>query len=230
MLATSCPLRLAIRNERRGVLFGGEMRAVLKTFGLALSIAAVLSAAVFIWIGSRGLSARAEPGRIETAVARTMRRMAVPRADRDRENPVTVTPEIIAAGMAHYADHCATCHANDGSGNTALGRGLYPKAPDMRLEPTQSLTDGELFYIIENGIRLTGMPAWGDGTPEGIEQSWQLVHFIRELPRLTPEQIEEMEALNPRPPAEILQEIDEQRFLEGLDATPTTPVAPAHVH
>ena len=63
---------------------------------------------------------------------------------------------MIAEGRDHFADHCATCHANDGSGNTEMGRGLYPKAPDMRLPATQNLSDAELFYIIENGVRLTG--------------------------------------------------------------------------
>ena len=206
------------------------MKPVLKAFILLLGLAAVLGVMAFSWIGSRGISARAEPGRIETAVARTMRRFAVPRAGRNMENPVAVTPEIVAAGMAHFADHCASCHANNGSGETEIGLGLYPRPPDMRLAATQSLTDGELFYIIENGVRLTGMPAWGTGTPEDVEANWHLVHFIRELPRLTPEQVEEMEALNPRPPAEIRQEIEEQRFLEGADATPTTPAAPGHVH
>jgi mono/diheme cytochrome c family protein len=206
------------------------MKAVLKAAALLLGLAAVLSVLVFIWISGRGMSARAQPGRIETVIAQTMRRLAVPRSDRNKQNPVAPSPEIIAAGMAHYADHCAACHANDGSGETEIGLGLYPKPPDMRLAGTQSLTDGELFYIIENGVRLTGMPAWGKGTPEDTEASWHLVHFIRELPRLTPHQIAEMEALNPRPPAEIRQEIEEQRFLEGSDSTPTKPAAPAHGH
>lgn len=206
------------------------MKAVLKASVLLLALAAVASVLIFAWIGSRGISARAEPGRIETTVARTMRRLAVPRAERNRENPIVGSPEITAAGMAHYADHCAACHANDGSGETEIGLGLYPKPPDMRQAGTQSLTDGELFYIIENGVRLTGMPAWGKGTPEDQEASWHLVHFIRELPRLTPEQIEQMEELNPRPPADIRQEIEEQRFLEGADLAPATPAAPGHVH
>src|SRR5687768_1055261 len=205
------------------------MKAVLKALVLLVAIAAVVTVLVFIWIGSRGISARAEPGRIETAVARTMRRLAVPRNDRDRQNPVPATAEMIAAGRAHYADHCAACHANDGSGETRIGLGLYPKPPDMRQAATQSLTDGELFYIIENGVRLTGMPAWSTGTPEGEEASWHLVHFIRRLPKLTAEEIEEMEGLNPRPPAEIRQDLEAERFLRGDDQAPSAGAAP-HVH
>ena len=190
------------------------MKAILKASLLLLSVGAVLAVTV-IWIGSRGISARAEPGTIETAVARTMRRLAIPRAERDLENPVAVTPAVVAEAMSHYADHCAVCHANDGSGDTQMGRGLYPKPPDMRQRATQSLSDGELFYIIENGVRLTGMPAWSTGTREGEESTWHLVHFIRELPRLTPTQIDQMKAINPRSPDEIRQEIREEEFLKG---------------
>jgi mono/diheme cytochrome c family protein len=203
------------------------MKPVLKAFVLLVALGGVLLFGAFVWIGSRGISARAEPGALETAVARTMRRLAVPRGQRNRRNPVQATAEVIAAGMSHYADHCAACHANDGSGETQIGLGLYPKPPDMRQDSTQALTDGELFYIIENGVRLTGMPAWGAGTHESAEETWHLVHFIRQLPRLTPEQLEKMEAMNPRPPAEIRQQIEEDRFLQGSDAPPSPQ---PHVH
>src|SRR5215216_1159781 len=181
------------------------MKAVLKALLLLVAILVVLTVIVFIWIGSRGISAKAQPGRVETVVARTMRHLAIPRGARERQNPVSRSADVVKEGLAHYADHCAACHANDGSGETELGLGLYPKPPDMRLQATQFLTDGELFYIIENGVRLTGMPAWSTGTEEGTAATWHLVHFIRELPRLTPEQIEQMKALNPRSPEEVRQ-------------------------
>ena len=78
-----------------------------------------------------------------------------------------------------------------------MGRAFYPKSPDMRLPRTQNLSDGEIFYFIENGIRLTGMPGWSTGTPEGERSSWQLVHFIRHLPTLTDSERTEMESMNP---------------------------------
>ena len=204
------------------------MRLILKVLASLLAAAIVVTLVAASWIGSRGISAKAQPGRVETALARTMRRFAIPRGDRGRPNPVPRSEQIIAEGMAHYADHCAVCHANDGSGDTEMGRGLYPKPPDMRLPATQSLTDGELFYIIENGVRLTGMPAWGNGTRLGEESTWHLVHFIRELPRLTADRIEEMEQLNPRSPAEVRQQIDEETFLTGGDVTP--PATSTHEH
>jgi mono/diheme cytochrome c family protein len=101
--------------------------------------------------------------------------------------------------MEHYARYCAVCHANDGSGlKTPLGTGLYPKPPDLRAAATQSLTDGELFYIIDNGVRFTGMPAFGTGesTPAGDKQLWELVQFVRRLPRITPDELATMEGMN----------------------------------
>ena len=66
------------------------MRAVLKAFLLLVAVLAVSLVVTFVWIASRGISARAEPGAIETAVARTMRRLAIPRGDRNRQNPIKI--------------------------------------------------------------------------------------------------------------------------------------------
>jgi mono/diheme cytochrome c family protein len=193
----------------------------------ALIVVLLLVAAGLAYVVSTGLSARGQPGALETRLARAARRLAIPRGLKQLSNPVPASAEVIADGLNHFADHCASCHANDGSGNTEMGQGLFPKAPDMRQPTTQQLTDGELFYIIENGVRFTGMPAWSTGTPEGERASWHLVHFIRALPTLTPGQIEQMEARNPRPPEEIRQQIEEERFLKGDD---TPPPSPSHVH
>jgi len=178
------------------------MRAVLKAFLLFVVLAIAVATAGLYWFVSRGVSARAQPGRIEELVARRVRNMAISRQAQTVPNPVGDSPDAIAEGRAHFADHCAVCHGNDGSGDTEMGRGLWPKPPDMRLAATQSLSDGELFWIIENGIRFTGMPAWGGGNGHGQADSWKLVRFIRQLPKLTPHDIEEMEALNPKAPDE----------------------------
>jgi mono/diheme cytochrome c family protein len=183
---------------------------------LLVAIAAAVAVAVW-YVRTTGLSARAQPNPVETRVARAVRRFAAPGAIRDQRNPIPPSDDVIAAGRSHFADHCASCHGNDGSGSTEMGRNLFPKAPDMRQAPTQSLTDGELFWIIENGIRFTGMPGWSTGTKEGEEASWHLVHFIRHLTDLTAAELEEMEALNPRSPAEIRQDIEAERFLRGDD-------------
>jgi mono/diheme cytochrome c family protein len=147
----------------------------------------------------RGISARREPSAAEITVARALRHMAIPKIDREEENPwaTVATPEVMKDAREHFADHCSQCHANDGSGKTEMGQNLYPRAPDMRLPATQNLSDGELYYIIRNGVVLTGMPAWGDPKFVQDDDSWQLVLFIRHLPKLTPEEIKDMERYNP---------------------------------
>lgn len=197
------------------------MKAVLKALAILVGVAVAITAAGVMYVRNTGVSARAEPGAIETAIASRVRNLAIGRHARGLVNPVERTPEIIAAGRAHFADHCASCHANDGGGDTALGRGLFPKPPDMRLGRTQDLSDGELFYIIENGVRFTGMPGWGTGESSGESASWHLVHFIRHLPELSEAELAEMERLNPVPPDEVRQRILEEQFLQGGD-----PVAP----
>jgi mono/diheme cytochrome c family protein len=170
----------------------------------------------------RGLSTRVAPSLVEERIAGAMRRLATPSDLRGKVNPLQANAAVLSDGLAHFADHCAVCHANDGSGSP-MGKSLYPPAPDMRAARTQQLSDGELFAIIENGIRLTGMPAWGNGTPEGEASSWALVHFIRRLPKLPPEDVTRMEALNPRSPDEFREEEEERRFLAG-DTGAASPV------
>jgi mono/diheme cytochrome c family protein len=192
---------------------------------LALASVGFVAVAGALWFMSGGIGAKVPPGRIESAVARRARSLGIPRESRSRPNPVPSTPDAIASGMRHFADHCAVCHANNGSGDTEMGGGLYPRAPDMRAAATQSLTDGELFYIIENGVRLTGMPAWGTGSAESEQASWKLVHFIRHVPAITPDELTEMAHLNPKSPEDHM---DPNEFLKGKDVPP--PATPRHKH
>ena len=185
----------------------------LGTIALALAGALALLVSTLRY----GFSARDEPTRIEHVLARAMRHYATPADLRARKNPVPLTPEVLAEARAHFADHCAQCHGNDGRGQTTIGRNFYPKAPDMTHAETQSQSDGELFAAIENGVRLTAMPAWGDGTAESAYASWTLVHFIRHLPKISEEEVSEMEKLNPRTHAEWSQLQEEENFLAGKE-------------
>ena len=168
-----------------------------------------------------GFSAREEPSAIETFVAKRVWRLSLPREARDVWNPVAASPEVLKGAMEHFADHCATCHGNDGRAKTLIGKGLYPKPPDMTQAGTQQLTDGELYYVIQNGVRLTGMPAFGEGdTNEPDNESWALVHFIRHLPAMTDEEVAEMKTMNPKSPSELAREEKLRKFLEGDDSSP----------
>jgi len=208
--------------EVTGAMFTLLRRLILAVLVLA-GLVAIGAAAALI---AGGISARQPPGRLESALAPKLRSMAIPREARDRRDPVTDSAAVIDEGMEHYADHCAVCHANDGSGDTEMGHGLYPRVPDMRLPATQDLSDGELFYIIENGVKLTGMPAWGGEGHEG-DATWKLVRFIRHLPKISEAELTKMKALNPKGPDEWKEQEDARKFLQG-EAPP--PAKPAHKH
>jgi mono/diheme cytochrome c family protein len=175
-----------------------------------------------------GFSSRAEPNAIEAYVAPRLRNLAIPRSARNAKNPVVTTPEVLSEAMEHFADHCAFCHGSDGTGRTDLGQGLYPRPPDLRQQPTQRLTDGELYYIIENGVRFTGMPAFGELSDHVVgEDSWKLVGLIRHFPNLTSQQVKQIDDMMPRSAAELKEQHEIERFLEGGD---TPPEAEHHKH
>ena len=197
------------------------MRTFVWILAGAIGLAVIVFSAGLIFLKTRtnGFSARSQPTAFETMAAQTARAMAIPSKAKEEKNPVANSKEVLADAKVHWADHCALCHGNDGSGQSEFGQRMYPPSPDMRKERTQGLTDGELFYIIENGIRLTGMPSWG-GSEAGEQDSWKLVHFIRHLPALSASEIMEMEKLNPKSPAELEEEKLEEQFLKGQPVTP----------
>jgi mono/diheme cytochrome c family protein len=184
---------------------------------LLLAIPAITVIAGISWLCSTGLSARDTPGGLETRLATTLQRLVIPRGARSLVNPMQPTPELLVEARRHFADHCASCHGNDGSGATEMGQKLYPRAPDMRSAQTQNLSDGEIYHIIENGVRFTGMPAWGTGGTNDHD-TWHLVLFIRYLPKLTDEDLQDMKEHNPRSPAEMKEEEMEDEFLSEPSA------------
>jgi len=206
------------------------MKLFTRVLLVALTLVGAGAVLVGTWLMAGGISARPEPGRMEALLARRVRSLAIPRSARERENPVELTAQSLRSGMAHFADHCASCHGNEGSGGMEMGRGLYPRSPDLRKDATQALSEGELFYIIENGVRLTGMPAWGTGTPEGEQASWHLVQFVRHLPTLTNDEVVEMGTMNPKSADEWREEEAARRFLEGGTGATTTPAPPRRRH
>jgi len=192
----------------------------MKRGTLVIVIVAVALAGLAVAVATSllhdGLSARATPTKFEIMVARNTRHLAIPSNARLAQNPVLDSPEDLRDARLHFADHCAICHANDGSGQSMIGSGLYPKPADLRQPETQNLTDGELFWIIENGVRFTGMPAFSNGGEHGgMQGSWKLVHFVRHLPHLTAAERIEMERYNPKAPDDRAEEQQENDFLNG---------------
>jgi predicted CXXCH cytochrome family protein len=170
-----------MRTKRIALLLGG-----------AALVALVLYGARLIW---RGFSTANEPSYLEKVVARSARNLAIPRSARLEQNPWSPGPDVLKEARDSFLARCATCHGPDGSGQTRVGRNLYPKVPDLRLPRTQNLTDGEIRYIIRNGVRLTGMPGWASPHDEPGDDSWKQVLFIRSLRQLTPDEHEQQSAI-----------------------------------
>ena len=90
-------------------------------------------------------------------------------------------PARIMAGVTHYAEHCVVCHGAPGVERGDLAEGLYPRPPNLA-DAARVYRPGELFWIVKHGIRMTGMPAWGD---HGDDELWAMVALIGKLPGMT---------------------------------------------
>jgi predicted CXXCH cytochrome family protein len=147
---------------------------------------ASLFALVVVLVGAallihHGFRATNQPSTLETIVLRAVRNYSIPDSARSEKNPLNATPQNLQDGRDAFFARCQTCHGHDGSGLTAVGQSLYPRVPDLRAAQTQHLTDGEIHYIVENGVELTGMPAWGNPHQMQNDDSWKLVLYIRSI-------------------------------------------------
>jgi mono/diheme cytochrome c family protein len=136
----------------------------------------------YVFLTSEGLSARKKPSNFEYAIANFAMGLSIPAEAKRLKNPLTPDSQVLAEARKHFKEHCAVCHAEDGVGKTPLAAGLSPEVPDLHADHIQKLTDGELFYIIKNGVRFTGMPGWD------LEDShtWSLVSLIRQFAKEMP--------------------------------------------
>jgi mono/diheme cytochrome c family protein len=206
------------------------MKTVLLSLLFAVLIVALLFGGLYVYARGHGFSARTEPGWMERTMARNARNIATPADAKSLTNPrQQQTSEMIAEADEHFVEHCSLCHGIDGRGDTTIGNNLYPKAPDMSRQDTQQLADGELYYIISNGIRLTGMPAWGsEDKPEAI---WDLVSLIRRLPKLSPEELQRLQTAAREAGGEVGEQAPEDQNEKGTsrkegEAKPK----PTHTH
>ena len=166
-----------------------------KAFLLALVVVVSIAATVVGILIHRGFNATSEPSKPERIIARSIRNFAIPRSARQERNPLKVSAEDLQAGRQLFLTQCANCHGVDGNGKTPVGSNLYPRVPDLHSPETQSLTDGEIHYIIQNGVQLTGMPAWGTAH-QPPERIWQLVLYVRSLRQLSTREKTEQASLS----------------------------------
>ena len=155
----------------------------------AAIVAVIMVALGALLIKNRGFRASSTPGGFETSATRLLRDFAIPRAEKGRKNPFASDEQARGQGRNEFLARCATCHGSDGRGATPIGANVYPRVPDLHGPATQDLTDGEIRYIIANGVQLTGMPALPalDGQEERV--SWALVTYLRSLRSKTPAEV-----------------------------------------
>ena len=127
------------------------------------------------------LAALGDPGGLETRVSNRAKLFFVRRALRQGIPPRPQDTEAsIARGATHYGLDCSVCHADDGRAQRVPGELMYPRAADLTSKRVQGYSDQELFWIIQNGIRFTGMPAFAK--VESPDHIWDLVNYVRTLP------------------------------------------------
>ena len=148
---------------------------------VSLSIAILLAAAGVLFLVSRfTMSALPEPGRIETYLAGKAKQAFI---HRSAHGALPAAPLDVKASIEEgdklFGSECAACHGLDGHKPTDAGRWMYPRAADLTSRNVQEYSDQELFWIVKNGVRLSGMPAFGE--VETNEHIWNLVHYVRTL-------------------------------------------------
>jgi mono/diheme cytochrome c family protein len=153
------------------------------------SFALVAGALVVLVVAALGAGAvdmsMVRPSALERFIGPALRDASI-RARAPRNVRAPTGPEVIAKGRDEYREHCQVCHGVPDGAQSSIAAGLSPSPPDLADPAIQARTDGELFFVISRGIRMTGMPAFGKSEPDDVR--WALVAFVRQLPHLTPEQ------------------------------------------
>lgn len=129
-----------------------------------------------------GCTAGQKPSKVETALAAAAKDVVIPIEARNVKNPTIATEQTVNQGKQLYQQNCTICHGSNGHGEASLGQAMYPPAMDLTSPHVQHWTDSEAYWIIQNGVRLTGMPSW-----KGLvssEDTWKLAIFIRHLPEV----------------------------------------------
>jgi mono/diheme cytochrome c family protein len=139
-----------------------------------------------------GCPASKKPSKWEARLANMAKDVVIPVEAKNLKNPLAQNPDAAQEGQKIFMGSCAMCHGTDGHARTSLGLAMYPPAMDLTSPHVQHWTDAELFWIIQNGVRLTGMPAWKSMISE--TDSWKLVNFIRMVTRLQPAALPENQA------------------------------------
>jgi cytochrome c553 len=128
----------------------------------------------------QGCAAGKHPSQGETSLANAAKDVSIPLEAGMMKNPLPQTDEVVSQGQEVFLGSCAQCHGADARGDTSVGRNMAPPAMDLSSAHVQHWSDAELFWIIQNGVRLTGMPSWKSSISDN--DTWKLARFIHKLP------------------------------------------------
>jgi mono/diheme cytochrome c family protein len=166
------------------------MKTVLKLLGLlAVLFVAVL---LFIFSGCYDVAASKPDAGLIAWVLKTTQSRSVHRAYESLEGKVQVPrlddPQRLQTGLVHYHEMCVTCHGAPGVKVSEIGQGLNPFPPELARKGGDEPL--ETFWIVKNGIKMTGMPAFG--VTHTDDEIWAIVAFVSRLPKLSPEEYQAM--------------------------------------
>jgi len=130
-------------------------------------------------------SATRKPGQLESRLADYVTSNWVHRHAAKQTNPINPTPENLKAGQGDFEEHCASCHGLDGSGENRFEADFYPPVPKLA-DVAQEWSDGELYFIISNGISMSGMPGFSGN--HDSKDIWGMVLWVRHLAQLSPQE------------------------------------------
>lgn len=152
-----------------------------------LLVIVILVAGALALVGQSNLSAVPEPSHLEAGLALKARRWFISReVGKHPVNEIPAGPDTIGSGGMTFNGDCAFCHGQDGITPSDVGKGMYPRVPSLASPEVQQWSDAELFWIIKNGNRYTGMGGFGKSLSD--EQIWDLVHYVRSLASQNPAQ------------------------------------------
>ncbi len=121
-----------------------------------------------------------KPGEVESAFVKSVKK-TITIGGKDLKNPVAFSDEAVKTGGGHFQHHCQICHGLDGHATgVPFAAQMDPPVPDLSDPDVQGYTDGQIKWIMENGIAPSGMPSF-----KGIlddDEMWDIVHYIRHLP------------------------------------------------
>jgi mono/diheme cytochrome c family protein len=165
-------------------------RLVYVWAAIALLGVIVLTAGLTILL-SHGFGSRSEPSNMEASIAMKVLDSSIPARYEKMSSPLAEDKINLVEAGGHYQEHCAVCHGDNGSGDPKFHGILSPRPTDLRSEETQEMSDGELYWVIKNGIRWSGMPAFGKAG-DTDEHAWKMVAYVRHLPKLTPAEAQQV--------------------------------------